>query len=77
MIDENALHINALQSVIDHLKREEPKCGPCEQCWYGYKDDEVSKQKCKELREEKSIEHIKWEERYDYWSKELNKCKMI
>ena len=76
-MNEQRLHIQALQSVVDRLKREEPKCGPCEQCWYGYKYDKVSKQKCKELQEEKSIEHSKWEERYDYWLKELNKCTLI
>ena len=72
MIDENALRINALKNVIDYLHREEPKCGPCEQCWYGYKFDEESKQKCKERQEEKQHEHLMWERRYNYWKKELD-----
>ncbi len=62
---------NAILNTLEYLKLHEPKC-VCEQCEFGYKFDENSKNKCKEYSKKIKKEHNIWESKILYWKEKLN-----
>lgn len=70
-IDESELIKNAILKTLKYLKLHEPKC-ICEQCEFGYKFDENSKNKCKEYSKKIEKEHNIWESKILYWKEKLN-----
>ena len=71
-MNEIELQIKALEDTLHNLIINEPICGPCEQCPYGYKYDEESQFKCKERKYMKAKEHKDWERRFEIWENKLS-----
>ena len=69
-IDESKLIKNAILKTLDYLKSHEPEC-ICEQCEFGYKFDENSKDKCKEYNKKIKEAHNIWESKILYQKERL------
>ena len=61
----------AVKKIIDWLISIEPKCEPCEQCAFGYKFDELSKQLCKKQQLKNQEQHKDWEQKMQKWKDRL------
>lgn len=61
----------AVGKTLQFLRDNEPSCFPCENCRYGYKNDEESKNKCHELYQQTQKEKERWKEKIKYWEEKL------
>lgn len=73
-IDESELVKNAILKTLKYLKLREPKC-ICEQCEFGYKFDENSKNKCEDCSKKIEKIHNIWESKILYWKERLRNAK--
>lgn len=62
----------AVKKVIDQLISIEPKCEPCEQCIFGYRFDESSKQSCNKQKLKIQEQYKDWERKMQKWQKRYN-----
>jgi len=74
-MDKNEYEIrrNAIKSVIENIEKENEFCicGNCDHCGYGYRDDELSRRKCNESKEETRIRNRTKKVRLRRWKKKL------
>jgi len=70
-ININKVEINAIKKAIEYLIRIEPKCGPCEQCEFGYKFDKISTSSCLHQQSNIKLEHKNWERKMKKWKDRL------
>lgn len=54
-------------AVLKYLKKNEPKCSPCEHCIFYLKDKE-----CEEQQEKIRQEHKTWEEKVKKWKRGID-----
>ena len=72
-MDKNEYEIrrNAIKAVIQSIEKESESCGDCDHCCYGYRNDELSREKCNESKEETRIRNRTKRVRLRRWQKKL------
>lgn len=74
-MDKNEYEIkrNAIKAVIQNIEKENEFCigGNCDHCFYGYRDDKLSKEKCNELKIETYARNKTKKTRLRRWQKKL------